>query len=75
MGMAAMIFLTIAAVGAAHATQIGVVSFANGSSTPQKIPARLVAQAQSAAKGHGHVLENGSDRPSTNGGHRIMGSL
>ena len=56
MGMAAMIFLTIAAVGAAHATQIGVVSFANGSSTPQKIPARLVAQAQSAAKGHGHVI-------------------
>lgn len=56
MGMAAMIFFTIAAAGAAHAAQIGVVSFANGSTTPQKVPTSLVAQAQAAAHGHGRVI-------------------
>ena len=43
MGMAAMIFLTIVAAGAAHATRIGVVNFANGSTHPIKIAAGLVA--------------------------------
>ena len=38
-----MIFLTIVAAGAAHATRIGVVNFANGSTHPIKIAAGLVA--------------------------------
>lgn len=40
----------------ALAGRLGVVSFANGSSRPTKIPARLVAQAQAAARGHGRVI-------------------
>jgi hypothetical protein len=54
--MAAMIFLTIVAAGAAHAAQIGVVGFANGSTRPERIPVALVAQAQSASRKPGHVV-------------------
>lgn len=56
MGMAVMIALTIAVAVGAHAAQIGVVNFANGATTPTKIPARLITQAQAAAKGHGRVI-------------------
>ena len=52
MGMAAMIALTITA----HATQIGMVNFANGATTPTKIPARLVVRTQAASRGNGRVI-------------------
>lgn len=40
----------------ALASRLGVVQFANGSTHPTKIPAALVAQAQAASRGHGHVI-------------------
>ena len=43
-------------VAAAHASRLGVVSFANGSTHPTKIPPALIAQAQAAARGHGRVI-------------------
>ncbi|MDA8119590.1 MAG: hypothetical protein M0Z85_05955 [Gammaproteobacteria bacterium] len=49
----AMIFLTIAA---AHATQIGVVNFANGSTTPTSISKSLLTQAKAATKSPGQVV-------------------
>lgn len=52
-GMAA---LALMVAGRVDARQLGVVQFANGSSTPQKIPARLVAQAQAASRKPGHVV-------------------
>ena len=55
-GAGAMIALTIMTAGRVDARQLGVVSFANGSTHPTKIPSALVAQAQSAAKGHGRVI-------------------
>ena len=52
----AMIALAIMVAGRVDGRQLGVVNFSNGASTPQKIPAGLVAQAQSAAKGRGNVI-------------------
>ena len=49
----AMIFLTIAA---AHARQLGVVQFANGSATPAAIPQALLNQAKVSVKGPGQVV-------------------
>ena len=46
----------VAGAATAHATQLGVVDFSNGSTQPTKIPSALVAQAQAAARGHGHVI-------------------
>ena len=53
MGMGAMIFLMIAA---AHARQLGVVQFANGSATPAAIPQALLNQAKVFVKGPGQVI-------------------
>ena len=50
----AMIFLMIAA--AAHATKIGVVAFANGSTIPTSIPKNLLTRAKAATSKPGQVV-------------------
>ncbi len=54
MGMGAMIFMVLATV--AHARQIGVVAFANGSTHPTSIPKTLLAQAKAATHEPGQVV-------------------
>ncbi len=54
-GMACALALVMGAA-VAHAGQLGVVNFQNGSTRPTKIPAALVAAAHAAAKGHGRVI-------------------
>lgn len=54
-GVACALALVMGAA-TAHAAQLGVVDFANGSTHPTKIPASLVAQTQAAAKGRGRVI-------------------
>ncbi|MHB1567483.1 MAG: OmpA family protein [Acidiferrobacter sp.] len=54
MGMGAMIFLSIVAV--AHATQLGTVNFANGSTRPTKISGYLLDQAKAATTKAGQVV-------------------
>ena len=53
-GWGAMIFLSIVAV--VHARQLGVVQFANGSTTPTAIPKALLNQAKGSVKGPGQVV-------------------
>ena len=51
--MGAMIFLVISA---AHATQLGVVNFSNGSTHPTSIPKALLNQAKAATQKPGQVV-------------------
>ncbi len=52
LGMGAIIFLTIAA----HAHKLGAVQFANGSTTPTRIPEGLLTQAKASSQKPGHVV-------------------
>ena len=56
LGWGAMIFLMIAGAGAAHASQLGAVQFANGSTIPTSIHKGLLTKAKTSTLKPGHVI-------------------